>query len=353
MSRSRKAVAPTMWDQAEEVPRAGIPSTDRLNRRMRWNRRFIWAVLAAFPLMGGGLIVTAASLKAAGVEEAPAAVVDPGARAVAISAVTSWLGGVPAPLPGGRLVSWDTAALLPAFVPTSADTKEDVAAAATLNTHELTVQDGTGALFAVQVLVASNRLGEMSVVGLPSLLPLPPASDWAAGASAWPNLAQTTADAPVLSAVDAWVEAFTSGDPAKLRLTVGDPDTEHAYMPMSGVLSATGESSTAGWVLDEAGEQTSTMIVQVDVQFTWPGADPLKAGPKAAGYDLLVTGADSGAPRVVAWGGAGTGPVLTEFGNAIVGRSLEAAQPLAADTTTTTTEVTSTTVTADTQAGQG
>ena len=32
---------------------------------------------------------------------------------------------------------------------------------------------------------------------------------------------------------------------------------------------------------------------------------------------MLVTGADTAAPRVVAWGGPGTGPTLVPFGNAV------------------------------------
>ena len=39
-------------------------------------------------------------------------------------------------------------------------------------------------------------------------------------------------------------------------------------------------------------------------------------------FDVLVSGADTASPRVVAWGGAGTGPSLTKYGNAIVGLDL-------------------------------
>lgn len=326
MSRKPKAAAPTMWEQAEEVPRAGIPSTEKLAKRMRWYRRVIWACVLSFPLMGLGLVVTAASLKAASVEEEPPAAVSPAGRAAAMNAVTVWLAGDPQPLPGGILVSWDEAVTLPAFKPGKSTSKQEIADAATLEEHHMTVRDAAGATYIAQVLVASNRLGEASAVGLPSLLPNAPASDWASSVSPWPNQETISPSDSVLTAVDAWVESFTSGDPAKLRLTVGDPDATHAYMPMSGVLSATGKAGTASWVLGDDGLPTSDMLVQVSVSFTWPSTDTVRSGgPQAALYDLLVTGSDSAAPQVVAWGGSGSGPVLSKYGNAIEGLTLKAA----------------------------
>jgi hypothetical protein len=141
--------------------------------------------------------------------------------------------------------------------------------------------------------------------------------------------------------VNAWVTAFSSGDPAALRLTVGDPDSNHAYAPMAGVVSAAGKPGAAAWLLDGAGVKTTSMLVQVQVAFTWPTTavqSSTSAGPAAATYDLLVAGADSGAPRVVAWGGSGTGPVLTQYTNAVVGRQLVAgAKPVATPEPTTTT----------------
>jgi hypothetical protein len=316
-----------MWDEAEEVPRAGIPSTDRLAKRMRWYKRVIWLLIVCFPITAAGLFVAATSLKAATKEHAVVKPVTATAKAAATIAVTDWLRSAPQPLPGGALVSWDEATKLPAYVPTSADTKEDVAAQATLAAHSLTVRNSAGDTFIVQVLVASNRLGENTVVGTPALLPEAPVSDWAADVSPWPNLEGTTAPDTAAAAVDAWVEAFASGDPDKLRLTVGDPDANHSYVPMTGMASAKGTVGSAAWVQDDKGEKTTSMLVQVEVAFMWPGADAKTAGPQSATYDLLVTGASSGAPRVVAWGGPGTGPVLAEYDNAIVGRQLKAAEP--------------------------
>ena len=326
MSRkSKSSAAPrTAWDVAEEVPRAGIPSTDALARRMRWNRRVIWLVLAAFPLMALSLFVTATSLKAANARGTGAVTVDTAGRSTAMSAVTDWLTGKPQPLPGGSLVSWDSSSVLPAYAPGPSDAKTDKAPPV-LTEHSLTVRDASGSMFVVQVLVASDTLGQFSVVGSPSVLPVAPSSSWATGVSPWPNNPPATASDTVVTAVNAWSDAFASGDPAKLRVTVGDPNSDHAYMPLTGVVSAKAAVGAAAWRLDDQGKATSTMLVQVTVQFVWPGTDTKAAGAAPATYDLLVDGANSGAPRVVAWGGAGTGPVLVAYQNAVLGLQLEAA----------------------------
>lgn len=329
MARNKKGPAArpaTLWEQAEEVPRAGIPDTDKLAKRMRLNRWVIWLVLLAFPVLVLSLFVTASSLKAAA-EEKPAVVeVDADARAVAMTAVEDWLAGDPAPLPGGKLVSWDEMEALPAFVPGPQDGDVDPATIPDLQSHTLTVRDGAGVRYVVQVLVAKNRLGELAVVGTPSLTPVAPSSEWATGVSPWPNHDGTQASEPVETAVVAWADAFASGDPGKLRLVIGDPDADHAYQPMVGVVGASTEITGAAWVTDEAGEPTSTMLVQVQVRFTWPDTDPRRGGAAAATYDLLVEGADSAAPRVVAWGGVGTGPVLKAYQNAVEGRELRAVE---------------------------
>jgi len=127
-----------------------------------------------------------------------------------------------------------------------------------------------------------------------------------------------------MAAVQAWAAAYTSGDPAALRLTVGDPDPARGYLPLTGVAAA---DTTVGpsTVLDPA-----TVAVRVELAITWPTAEPAgsataavtsPAEPPAAAakvaFDVLVTGADTAAPRVVAWGGPGTGPELTPFRNAV------------------------------------
>lgn len=323
MSRRKTAAPTTMWEEAEEVPRAGIPSTERLNRRARWARRLLWAGVFLFPLVCFAAVVAFANGSSGRGSGSAVVQVDPGARAAAITTVTDWLVSVPAPLPGGTIVSWDSARGLPSAAPDKSNPK---AVTATLTVHSLTVRDGSGSMYTVEVLVAVDDLGEVAVVGTPSLLPVAPSSDWASSLVVWPGTQTTTATDSVKSAVGAWVESFTSGDPARLRLTVGDPDSNHAYVPLGGLLGADHTVGAAAWLVDVDGKPTSRMLVQVEVRFKWPrvGA-PSDKGPRVATYDLLVEGANSAAPRVVAWGGVGTGPVLVEYGNAVVGRQLVAA----------------------------
>ena len=56
------------------------------------------------------------------------------------------------------------------------------------------------------------------------------------------------------------------------------------------------------------------MLVRVNLNALLGAQTPPAAGETTQTslmtYDLLVTGADTGSPRVVSWGGAGTGTVL-------------------------------------------
>lgn len=326
MARTKAARPATIWQEAEEVPRAGLPDAEKLARRQRLFRRVIWACIIAFPVSALALLVVAAQLKEANAVEPPAVVdVDVAGRAVAMTAVDRWLAGNPAPLPGGVLVSLDEMEELPAQVPDPSGTSGEQTPP-TLQAHTLTVRDGAGMRYQVQVLVARNDAGDVAAVGTPSLNPVPSSPEWATSVSPWPNQKGTTAGESVEAAVAAWVEAFASGDPARLRLAVGDPDTDHAYQPMTGVVSADGDVTGAAWVTDKDGEPTSQMIVQVGVRFIWPGSDPQRP-PAVATYDLLVDGADSAAPTVVAWGGSGTGPILRPYQNALRGWDLSAVTP--------------------------
>lgn len=328
MARRNPKQRPTsMWDDAEEVPRAGIPSTDKLVRRQRRARVVVWGAVLLSPVLVISLFVMAGELKAAAREQPQPAEVNTQGRAAAMAAVTDWLDGDPAPLPGGQLLSWDAAQVLPKYAAGSADSATNPSAHATLEAHSLTVRDGGGATYTAQVLVATSDTGEVSVIGTPSLTPVPAASDWASALTPWPNAQPASAAKPVQTAVEAWVGAFTSGDPAMLRQVVGDPSQDHAYAALAGVTQAKHQIAAAAWILDDTGKPTTRMLVQAKVQLLWPDTATSQNGPKEATYDLLVEGADSAAPHVVAWGGPGTGPVLKAYGNAVIGRDLEATTP--------------------------
>lgn len=322
MARNRRAPQRTVWEQADDLPRAGIPSTEVLARRQRRFRLAVWALLATLPLVALALIAAVGSLVGRGDTAQAAGVTDPGGRSAAMEAVTDWLGQDPAPVPGGRLVSWDSEEPLPTYEPKDTDSVDVVGSMPTLSAHYLTVRDDLDVVYRVEVLVATNPAGESASIGLPSLLPVAPSSGWESSVSPWLNLPSGVASDTVQTAVEEWVGAFTSGDPVKLRLAVGDPDESHSYMPLTGVADATVTVKAAAFLPDQDGNPTGQQVVQVQVSFEWAGLDEGPGGPVT--YDLLVAGADSAAPRVVAWGGAGTGPVLTQYGNALVGQELVA-----------------------------
>ena len=104
-------------------------------------------------------------------------------------------------------------------------------------------------------------------------------------------------------------------------------------------------------VADGAGQRfTAEFQVALDGQgrarvltLTWdvtrttelPGTAAAKTtSGQSVSFDVLVTGADTAAPRVVAWGGPGSGPTLVPFGNAVAIGDLDrsAAPPAAGPT---------------------
>jgi len=236
--------------------------------------------------------------------------------------VTDWLSRDPSPVPGARLLTWDTYTVLPEAV---VEPGQQAAVLPTLESHQLTIRAKTGALMTVELLVAIAEDGQTSAVGSPSLTSNAPVTDEALSASTpWPGMATDSASEPVVRAVESWAAAFTGSDPVTLRQVVGDPDATRAYVPLWGPTSTKANVSTSAWVMDRSGEtpvRTSNMLVQVALELTWPDQGENQDPPRAM-YDLLVVGADTAAPRVVAWGGPGTGPILDPYSNAIPGRDL-------------------------------
>ena len=321
---SRRAVSASSWlTDTEERPRPGALSGARIRRRARVFRVYLWAAAGLCPLLLLALLA---------VLTAPAAPAPPGrsdevspGRAAATGRVLDWLAGPDPGLPGGRLLLFSGAHLV--GTPTSDDTGGDPAVS--VEVDAFVVVDDRGNTFTAAVQVAVDGHGRAAVLSGPSLTPLPqPDQDLARNAGPWPGRASVQPTAPVTAAVRVWATAFTSGDPAALRLSVGDPDPGRGYLPLTGVAGARTTVGSAT-VLDAA-----TVVVRVELAVTWAAAaagettaaapagtaDPGSAAgvaPPVVGFDVLVTGADGAAPRVVAWGGPGTGPELTPFQNAV------------------------------------
>ena len=231
---SRRAVPASSWlTDTEERPRPGALSGARIRRRARVFRVYLWAAAGLCPLLLLALLA---------VLTAPAAPAPPGrsdevspGRAAATGRVLDWLAGPDPGLPGGRLLLFSGAH--PVGTPTTDDTGGDPAV--TVEVDAFVVVDDRGNTFTAAVQVAVDGHGRAAVLSGPALTPLPrPDQDLARNAGPWPGRASAQPTAPQAAAVRVWATAFTSGDPAALRLAVGDPDPGRGYLPLTGVAGA-------------------------------------------------------------------------------------------------------------------
>ena len=313
MARNRMT---SVWDSAEELPRAGTADTNRMQRQVKLLRRYARASMVLLPIALLGVVLLASSASS---QSGSAASVDVGQQAVASAAVTRWLDADPAPLPGGRLLTWDSMRVV-------ATTKADSATgtdAATLEEHSFTVLTGTGARVQVQVLVRVAG-AQVQVAGAPSLLMVEQEQTGRVDtALQWPGSEPGAPSDEVVRAVKSWAAAYTSGDPAALRQQVGDPDSSHAYLPLTGLSGAQPTVGAGAWLTTQSGHSTNRtgyMVVRLTLPLAWNGGPVDKDGKARAAstdYDLLVADAATAAPKVVAWGGPGTGPTLTPYANAV------------------------------------
>ena len=265
--------------------------------------------------------------------------VDSAGKSAAIVEVNTWLDAVPAPIVGGSVVAWngfDTEK--PVKVPDELD-RIVTTPSYKIEVHHFTLVDSKGSRYTSDVAVAVDKASGTTPIGSPSLSPIAPSADGWASDGPWYGLKTETASDPVTVAINQWAKAFTSGDPKVLRSIVGDPTASHSYMPLVGVskVEATFVRGGSVPVLNKDGSPSDAkpqvLIAQVQLQLTWgtdpnaPAADGAPGGVQPQGsslitYDLLIQKANTAAPVVVAWGGAGSGPHLKPYSQAVVDRTL-------------------------------
>jgi len=332
--RNRSTAA---WEERDlGVPRPQLPAA-AMNRRAVWMRRYVKAATLGFvpALLFSGLAFAASlSDNTSNGDTGDDLAVDQltaESRAVALTTVTQWLAGDPSPLPGGRVVTWDGYRTVTPVA--SADDLDDTTE--TLQTHTITVT-ANGAFYTAQVQVVVSPTSGARTVGTPALMPAVPAADGYTG-TPWPGAQDAKTSDAVPEAVTQWAQTFVGGTPSQLRLAVGDPDTGHSYMPLVG---ATALNTTVDYVgvradqLDSEGnvpDSPPQVIARVTITIDWGQAsdDPADPSmtPATLTYDVLIDGASTASPRVVAWGGPGTGPDLEPFSNAIAGREITVDTP--------------------------
>lgn len=236
-------------------------------------------------------------------------------KQAATTAVLNWLSSDPGPVPGGQIVSWD--GITASAESTEVQNGDEVVRVPGYEVHAFTLGSSGKPVFSSKVHVSYDPQLGAQVQGTPSLEPLAPTA--LTGAPVWQGVQAVGASDSVQQAVGAWADAFTSGDPDRLRLITGDPDPAHAYLPL---IHADGYTDLS--VGSAAVRGDGLTVVRVAFSPTWSGA-PLPAdsqAPPSATYDVLVDRADTASPAVVAWGGPGPLDALQVHGNALTGVDL-------------------------------
>lgn len=234
----------------------------------------------------------------------------------ATTTLNQWLSANPAPLPGAQVVSWDGYTSI-AKGETDTTTQQS-ADAAEVHYFTLSSPSGDGPIFyTATVLVSVSDVLGAKVVGTPSILPATPSAREGWSNETWAGYETLAASDSVKDAVIAWADAFT-GTPAALRLAVGDQSANRSYIPLSGATVVEATISESAAIKPDDGSKPSTILVRTQLKLNW-SEDKEGASPSLATYDLLVIDANTAAPRIVAWGGAGSGPTLTKYENAVAG----------------------------------
>lgn len=324
---------PLNWvhDQQVDAPRADMPGTKKLAKNIRFNRWFIRAAIFILPFALLSNIVLAANNLNAGPEEDPYTG-PPASHATATVAVKKWLATVPSPLPGGEIISWDSYRKTP--LPTGNEAKAiSDSGVKSVEVHTFTVASEQGVQYEVQVqLAVGSGTSSATVIGEPSLGPIaPPLDSIGKDLSPWPTLPSGSAPDEVITAVQVWSKAFSSGDPALLLNTVGDTRKGVSYVPLNGMVINEESISITDVGLkwgdnqnpneEDAPEQ---MLVQVEFEGYWPGTTSSQSALPVLTYDLLIDRANTASPRVVAWAGPGGGYWLEPYSNAVTGSVVSA-----------------------------
>ncbi|WP_292716920.1 hypothetical protein [Microbacterium sp. 13-71-7] len=336
MARAKRSKSSAVWaadDSTAEVSPFRVnqkaPAEARFERTLFWRKFFIYGfffLAAASVLMQLNQFVQESN-KPAPKAVTSATVNSSTGKAVASAALKAWMSAEPSPVPGGVLLSWDGFDSIAAGVTQSSS--DPGANAGELHHFSIAVPGRDATLYydATVLVSVDSKLGAIAV-GAPALLPVAPAAQTGWSSAIWAGFKTTTTSGPVKDAVSAWAKAFTAS-PADLRLAVGDPNDAHAYMPLAGAQIADVQvTNTAGKVLND-GIETKTLLVRATVNITWAEGT---SSPMT--YDLLVESANTAAPRVTAWGGAGTGPSLKAYQNAVSGRDVGTAAPTPTPTPT-------------------
>ena len=151
----------------------------------------------------------------------------------------------------------------------------------------------------------------------PSFLPKVVAQS---GVTTAPKFAGATEEIPALvrDRVDRWAEAYVSGDSDTLKVLVNDElaPLGGSYAGLQGFSCEQGCSRVL-WAAPSARLEGFAIVrVELVLQYSATNGDGMSASRTLTSHmDLLVRGWRSDAPRVQAWGPAGSGDVLYPYSN--------------------------------------
>ena len=338
---AKKNKAQSIWDeQQESVPNEELVRRAKVKKagRYKWLRRGVWLSIFMTPV----LLIAVAAWYVEAQNPEPAAVPptslqinDSIGKDKATTTVRDWLVSEPQPIPGGQLLSWNgfTTQKKPAIV--DEENRETAAGVFVPDwnkeTHYFSVRAANGTLFRVTVEVDADRTLGARVTSIPSFEPLMPevTSGWKDSPEPWFGYQSTQVTENVTASVNDWLAAYVSGNPATLRNIVGDQDADHFYMPMSGIQTAKATVERVAYKPSDAPdapaiENPDMVIARIKVNLLWNGqVQPTLESFAEMSYDLLIQDANTASPRIVAWGGPGSGPELNPYQNSVTGITLD------------------------------
>ena len=297
------------WNEPQSYGVVADPKHGRVQRRLI--KVYLWAAAILFPITLCSVLllavrsitppptVSATSDQTAGSVETARAQV----------AVEAWLKNDPAPLPGGRIIAFTGSRNANVPVQSEGEPRNMV-------TYSFVLADQSGRMYQTSIQIVHTADSAVATAP-PALVPI--VSGRAESGQAewpWPGVEPGTATEVYDQTVAAWSKAYTSGNPAALKLAIGDPAADRHYVPLTGVSFTDLSIGQVGalWADDQdrsADASPRQVLLRVTTEAVWA---PATEGA-ALTYDLLVDRADTAAPVVVAWGAPGAD--LTVYSNAV------------------------------------
>lgn len=330
----------SLWDEVTTVPEEELVKKlkNKKQSRYKWMKRGVWLSIIMTPILAiVALMWYMDSQNPDPVPQPPTSleINDSIGKNAAITTVETWLASEPQPIPGATLISWNgyETQKKPAIVD---EESRETAAGVIIPTwgrevHYFSVSSANGMLFQVTLEVDVDPVLGARVEAIPFAEPLVPtvSGGWEDAGEPWFGYQSAQTTPGITASVEAWVQAYMGGNPATLRNIVGDPNENHFYLPMSGIQKVTVNVERVAYKPSDdpnapAVKNPDTVLARIKVELLWKGQVQENAESYATmTLDLLIEDADTASPRVVAWGGPGSGAALERYGNAIVGVTID------------------------------